>query len=418
MLIKTILNHIQKYNSFVYDSVTLSRTKAGEQCLIIKIISRSNGNRLCSKCQTVCPGYDRLKARLFQFVPLWGIPVFFSYAPKRVSCPTHGVVVEYLPWAEGKSSLTNTFKIYLSQWAKMLSWNKVAELFNVNWYQVFYAVEYVVEYGLKHRCLNNITAIGVDEIQYRVGYVYLTLIYQINSHCRRLLYVCQDRKAKSLLRFFRQFGKERSRYIKVACTDMWRAYLKVIRKMIPHALHILDRFHIMKMFNEAIDKTRRQEIKELKEDGFEHILKKSRWCLLKRKENQSASQLARLKELLKYNLKSIKCMLLRDSFQKFWQYRSPYWAEVFFKQWMLKVKNSNLDEMKKVASTLERHYELIFNYFKTEERFSMGIIEGFNNKAKLAMRKAYGFKQFRTIQVALYHQLGKLPEPILTHKFI
>jgi transposase len=173
----------------------------------------------------------------------------------------------------------------------------------------------------------------------------------------------------------------------------------------------------MKKFNEAIDKTRCKEAQELEEAGLEPILKNSRWCLLKNKNNQKESQLAKLKELLKYNLKSVKCMLLREAFQKFWTYRSAFWAKRFFDQWLDRVNRSNLDEMKKVAKMLRRHEELIFNWFKTKEHFSNGIVEGFNNKAKLTIKKAYGFKHFRTVEVALYHQLGNLPVPKFTHTF-
>jgi transposase len=153
------------------------------------------------------------------------------------------------------------FKLFLSYWAKHLSWSTVAELFKVQWYHVFEAVEWVVEYGLKHRCLENIKAIGIDEIQYRTGHVYLTLVYQIDFLCRRLLYVGKDRTAKSLLRFFHLFGQVRTSSLEVVCSDMWKPYLKVIAKKVPQAINILDRFHIMKKFNEAIDNTRRKEKK-------------------------------------------------------------------------------------------------------------------------------------------------------------
>ena len=143
----------------------------------------------------------------------------------------------------------------------------------------------------------------------------------------------------------------------------------------------------MKKFNEAIDNTRRQEIKELAQDGREQILKHSRWCLLKNKSNQKESELAKLKELVKYNLKSIKCVLLRDSFQKFWTYKYSAWAKKFFEQWLDRVQRSNLDEMKKVANTLENHRDLLFNWFKTKVKYSNSIVEGFNNKAKLAISK-------------------------------
>ena len=417
MLLKTLLNYCLKYSSFVYTQIKLIVADNNPQVIVL-IKSRKNGNKICSKCKRISSGYDRLPSRLFQFIPIWGIPVFFEYARRRVNCPIHGIVAEYIPWAEGKSPLTIPFKIHLAQWAKYLSWDNVAEIFNVNWYQVYFSVKYVVEFGLRHRILANINAIGIDEIQYRIGHKYLTLVYQIDSHCRRLLYVSKDRTAKSLLKFFRYFGKDRTLSLEVICSDMWRPYLKVIKKKALNAIQILDRFHIMKNINDAIDNTRRQEVKELETDGKEQILKRSRWVLLKNRKKQNETQLAKLKELLKYNLRSVKCMLLRDSFQKYWQYKSSTWAKKFFHQWLDRVKRSNLDEMKKVANTLEKHKELLFNWYKTKERYSNSVVEGFNNKSKLIMRKAFGFKQFDTIEIALYHQLGALPEPALAHKFL
>lgn len=131
MLIKTILNYCLKYNSFLYQKVHFSKNCNGDPEIIIDIAARANGKKLCSICKMQCRGYDRLSTRLFKFIPIWGIPVFFRYIPRRVECPVHGVVVEYIPWAEGKSHLTNVLKIYLSYWAKHLSWSTVAEIFKV-----------------------------------------------------------------------------------------------------------------------------------------------------------------------------------------------------------------------------------------------------------------------------------------------
>ena len=325
---------------------------------------------------------------------------------------------EWLPWAEGKSPLVNAFKIYLAQWVKHIPIETASQLFHVSWQNVFAAVKYVVEYGLQHRYLENVRSIGVDEILYRAGYKFLTLVYQIDSYCRRLLYVGEDRKVKTLLRFFRRFGKERSRWLKAVCCDMWKPYLKVIAKKAINAVIILDRFHIMRHFNEAIDTMRRQEARQLAKDGHEEILKHARWCLLKNQKNETTSQLAKLKDLVKYNLKVMKCRVLREAFNKFWQYQSVTWARKFLQQWITRVMSSRLEPMKKVARMLRSHDELILNWFRVSPRLSNGATEGFNNKAKLVMRKAYGFKKFQTIEIMLYHTLGELPTPPLTHRFL
>ena len=417
MLIKTLLNHCCKFKGFVYTNCYFEKKCIGEAQIIVEIEARSNGQKLCSKCRTPCSGYDTLPARDFRFIPIWGIAVFFRYARRRVLCPEHKVIVEWLPWADSKSRLTYALKIYLAHWAKHLSWKRVSDIFEVTWSNVFESVEYVVEYGLKHRCLDGIKAIGIDEIQYRLGHKYLTLVYQIDEGCRRLLYIGKDRTEETLKGFFEFFGETRSMALEVVCSDMWKPYLNVVAAMAGNALNILDRFHIMKKFNEAIDDLRRKEVRKLKEDGYEPLLKKSRWLLLKNKKNQSTSQLARLEQLVQYNLKTVKAYLLREAFQKFWSYKSPYWAEQFLNQWTRRAMYSKIDEVKKVAQMLRRHQPLILNWFRTKKRLSNSIVEGFNNKAKLTVRKSYGFRQYYTLEIALYHQLGELPVPELTHKF-
>ena len=149
--------------------------------------------------------------------------------------------------------------MFLSRWARRLSWKEVATIFNVSWDKVYRSVAWVVEYGLQHRSLDGVTAIGVDEVQFQKGHRYLTVVYQINAECRRLLWVGQDRSTKTLLRFFKMLGGERTAAIQFVCSDMWQPYLKVIGKKAGQATHILDRFHIVAKLNKALDEIRAAE---------------------------------------------------------------------------------------------------------------------------------------------------------------
>ena len=140
-------------------------------------------------------------------MPVWGIRVFFRYRMRRVNCKECGVVVEHLPWADGKKQLTKTYMQFLANWSKSLSWQEVAKTFKTSWKKVFYSVDYVVHWGLEHRSLSNVLAIGIDEIAIHAGHKYLTLVYQIDKNCVRLLWAGKDRTVKTVLRFFRMFGK-------------------------------------------------------------------------------------------------------------------------------------------------------------------------------------------------------------------
>lgn len=385
--------------------------------LEVDVAARANGRACCSICGLAGPGYDRLALRRFEFVPLWGMKVFLVYAPRRVECRRCGVRVERLPWAMGKHRLTDRYAWFLARWARRLSWKEVAEVFGSSWDSVFRSVEMAVEWGRAHADYSGVRAIGIDEIAWQRGHKYLTLVYQIDAHCKRLLWVGNRRKVRTLLGFFRWFGAERSREIRYICSDMWKPYLKVIAKKAGQAVHVLDRFHIMTHFSKALDEVRAGETRALKARGYEPVLTRSRWLLLKRPENLSGQQDVRLAELLQYNLRSVRAYLLKEEFQFFWSYVSPYWAGRFLDQWCTKTMRSKIEPMKKVAKMLRRHRPLLLNWFRAKGQLSSGVVEGFNGKAKLTSRKAFGFRTYHGNEIALYHALGALPEPEFTHRF-
>lgn len=416
MQIKSILNRVQKFKSFVYAAVRWAE-HAGEPALEVEVEARANGRARCSGCGRAGPGYDRLARRRFEFVPLWGIKVFFLYAPRRVDCRGCGVRVEWLPWASGKHRLTDAYAWFLARWARRLSWKEVAQVFASSWDSVFRSVEMAVEWGRAHADYSGVQAIGIDEIAWKRGHRYLTLVYQIDSGSKRLLWVGKHRKVKTLLSFFRWFGAERSHQLKYICSDMWKPYLKVVAKKAGQAVHVLDRFHIMAHFSKALDAVRAEETKALKAKGYEPVLTRSRWLLLKRPENLSDQQDIRLAELLKYNLRSVRAYLLKEEFQVFWSYVSPYWAGRFLDQWCTKTMRSKIEPMKKVARMLRRHRPLLLNWFRAKGQISSGVVEGFNGKAKLTSRKSFGFRTYHGAETALYHTLGALPEPEFTHRF-
>jgi hypothetical protein len=97
---------------------------------------------------------------------------------------------------------------------------------------------------------------------------------------------------------------------------------------------------------------------------------------------------------------------------------SPAWAGKFLDEWCRQTMRSRIEPMKKIARSLRQHRELILNYFRAQKLLSSGVVEGLNNKAKVTMRKSYGFRTYRVLELALYHSLGKLPEPELTHDFL
>jgi transposase len=322
-----------------------------------------------------------------------------------------------MPWASGKSPLTQAYAWFLARWARRLSWKEVAQVFCTSWDSVFRSVEMAVEWGRAHQDLGGVRAIGIDEVAWRKGHKYLTLVYQIDSHCKRLLWIGRERKAKTLLGFFRWLGAERSGELRYICSDMWKPYLKVIARKAGQAVNVLDRFHIMAHFSKALDEVRAGEAKALKARGYEPVLTKTRWLLLKRPEHLTDKQEIKLAELLRYNLRSVRAYLLKEEFQLFWTYVSPYWAGRFLDRWCTQAMRSKIEPMKKVAKMLRGHRALLLNWFRAKGQLSSGVVEGFNTKAKLTSRKSFGFRTYHGAEIALYHALGALPEPNFTHRF-
>lgn len=417
MLVTTILNKIEEHKGFVFGKAHMVIDETARERIEVPVRPRKNGKARCSACGKPAPSYDRLEERRFRYVPLWGIAVMLVYAMRRVDCPRCGVKVEQVPWATGKSPVTRSLALFLADWAKLLSWQEVGRRFDVGWHRVFDAVRYVVEWGLEHRDVSGITAIGVDEIQFGRGHRYLTVVYQLCGNARRLLFVGPNRDSAAFSAFFDEMGEEWCAEITHVCSDMWQAYLKVIKRRLENAMHILDRFHIVKLLNEAVDKVRRQEAAELRKQGLD-LLKGMRYAFLKRPDNLTEGQQEQLLAVMgKRWLRTVRAYLWKEKFQLFWNYTSPYWARRYLQRWCKGAMRSRLVPIKKFVRTIRSHEDLIMNWFEAKKLYNSGAVEGMNRKINLITRKSYGYRNLEVLKIALFHTLGDLPEPTITHRF-
>ena len=417
MHVESILRRLQPQPGFVYERVRWGGSSSRPQ-LWVHVRPRRRSRGRCSSCFQKRPGYDVLDTRHFAFVPLWGLAVWLIYAMRRVDCLRCGVTVEAVPWATGKMQTTHALAWFLASWAKVLSWKETARRFHTSWDTVFRSVEHAVRWGLAHRSLDDILSIGVDELSWKKRHKYMTLVYQLDHGRRRLLHIARTRTASAFATFFDMLGPERSEKILFVASDMWKAFLKVVRARCPSATHVLDRFHVMALLSKAIDAVRREEVRSLRAAGRPALLTKTRWVLLKRRENRSSKDRGVMRRLLGLNLRSVRACLLKEEFQRFWAYRSLRHAEAFLRRWTTMAMRSQLAPFKTFARTLREHQPEILNWLATRNLFAIGATEGFNNKARVTTRKAYGFRSYEHAEIALYHALGELPEPDwLAHRF-
>lgn len=422
--LKTLLNETQPFNGFIYESAELKKiTKAfGIQEMELQVMIREHKQRkpYCSQCGQPASVYDHLPMRDWLHVPLWNIPVRMFYSPRRVDCPTCGITVETMPWNEGKRPYTKAMMIFLCQWARRLSWREVATVFGVSWDTVYRSVTWIVEWGLARRELTGITAIGIDELHVHKGKKadnFATVIYQVDEHYKRLLWIGKRRSARALLSGLKTLGMEKLASVRVVVSDMWRPYVAVARKHLSQAVHILDRFHITALLNQAVDKVRRSENYTLTGPRRKERLKNTRWLLLKPYAKVRGHAREHLNRVIHSTLKTARAWALKDAFAHFWTYNHPRYAKVFLDTWITRALRSRLPPLCKFAKTMRAHEPLIMNWFTFKKAFSSAAVEGLNNKVRVVTRRSYGFKSFHVLEIVLYHTLGKLPEPELTHQF-
>ncbi|MES0447282.1 MAG: ISL3 family transposase [Desulfobacterales bacterium] len=408
MLVETLIQNTLEMQGFRVVSV-----KFVEDNLEAELAPDRRYAPRCGVCGQRATYRDTRTTRRFRHVPLWGITVHLLCAPRRVNCKhCGGVHVEALPWSSGKQRFTRALTVTLATWAKILTWKQVATLFHCSWSTVAVAVDEAVRYGLANRDLSGITLIGIDEISRKRGHVYVTNVYDLDS--RRLLWSGEGRGKDTLRSFFETFGQERTAKLAGICCDMWQPYVDVVKEKAPHALLVFDKFHIVQHLSKAVDLVRRDEIRE-KGAAHKALMNKTRYIWLKNPWNLTSKQKGRLSELEKLNLKINRAYLLKEAFRGFWDYRNPVWAKHYLDKWFWWATHSRLQPMRNFAWMLRRRQDDLLNYF--DAPIDNGTVEGLNNKAKVIIHKAYGFRTASNYIRNLYHCMADLPLPKTMHTF-
>lgn len=425
--VKSILRDTHDFDACCLQKVQLlkpCKTDKPDTAPTVEVHLRPHPRRkaICSGCQEPAPGYDTLPLRHWHYLHLLHCLVILYYAPRRVNCRRCGVKVEWMKWSAGKSPYAVPLMHVLARWARRLSWKEVAGIFQVSWDAVYRSVQWLVGYGLEHRKLDGVSAIGVDELHWGKGKKsanFITVLYQIDAGMRRLLWVGMTRRQATLARGLRELEKRKAglcKGIKVVCSDMWKPFLKVIRERLPQALNVLDPFHIAQHLNRGVDEVRRKEQSRMNK-AQKAMVKGSRFLFLKRGTRVRGVARRKLEAALVALQETGQAWVFKEAFRRFWKYRSPGWAAAWLDHWVEVVRRSEIRPMMRVAEMMARHKELMLNYFRAKKQYTNAVTEGKNHKARVMLAKSYGHRSYKVLELALYHALGELPEPPRTHKF-
>ena len=232
--------------------------------------------------------------------------------------------------------------------------------------------------------------IGIDEISIRKGHTYRIVVSDLERH-RPIWFGGTDRSEESMDKFYEWLGARKSGRIRLAVMDMWKAFEKSTRKNAPQSAILYDKFHVMRHLGEALDQVRKQEYARVQGQDRSFI-KGQKYTLLSNKENLTLDGRKALKKLLSVNKRINIAYLLKESFGQLWSYQTEGWARRFFENWKASLKWQRLQPYEKFAKMIEKHWDGIAAYSNTENKVSLGFVEGLNNKIRVIQRRAYGLR--------------------------
>lgn len=358
---------------------------------------------VCPDCGRSCSIHDRAEERTWRHLDTMQFETRIHSAVPRSRCPEHGVKTMQVAWAGRHSRFTlafEAFAIVVLQACSTVS--KASSLLRLNWHGVQEIKRRAVERGLSRREPGDLPHIGLDEKNYGRGKVATVLSDQIGHRIWDLTPGCDHRAG---LEAIGTLPESAPTEVMAACIDMSAAYRKAVREGLPEADIVHDRFHVSKLLGAAVDQVRRAEMKGL-EAQMHKELKGSRYLWLTNPENLSHKQKARFKLLQQSEWKVGHAWTLKEAFRHFWDYHRLGWATRFFKEWVQWARSLRLAPMTRVANTLEKHFDGLYNYIF--HRITNAQSEGFNSAIQSVTSNARGFRSFETFRIAVLFRHGKL----------
>jgi len=300
------------------------------------------------------------------------------------------VTMEHLAWLADHPLTTKRFALHIGERCRKESIKDVAEEFGLDWRRVKEMEMQYMQAQLAQAPAPEPKAIGIDEISIRKGHNYRIVVSDLERHIP-IWFGGVNRSEESMNLFYDWLGPEKSKQIRLAVMDMWKAFEKSTVSKAPNAAILYDKFHIMRHLGEAIDAVRKSEYYRLSGNDRAFI-KGQKYNLLSRKENLKLPAKRALKLLLSKNKRLYTAYLLKESFGQLWDYTYEGAARTFFDNWKASLKWQRLKPFEEFAKLIERHWDGIAAYCKEENRVSLGFVEGLNNKIRVFQRRAYGLK--------------------------
>jgi transposase len=378
--------------------------KLAEKQVEIELGWQWGSDAKCPECGRACSLHDSAPERTWRHLDTMQFITVIRARTPRANCPEHGVKTMTVPWAAPQGRFTLHFERFAIE--VLLACANVqagCELLGIGWETGHEIMKRAVERGLERRQLDQLKHLGMDEKSFRRGHSYIALLTDLEQS--RVLEVVEDRTTEAAGQLWESLSPEQKATVEAVAVDMWEPFIQSVRAQVPAADVVHDKFHVSKYLNEAVDKVRRQEHKELQAQGDE-TLKGSRQLWLYNPQNFSPEQAAEFAALKDLQLKVARAWAAKELFTKFWQYQEAGWARRFFKDWFGWVSRSRLKPMIALARMLKRHLENLLTYLK--HHITNAVTEGLNSKIQSLKSAARGFRNFKNYRTRILFFCGKL----------
>jgi len=353
----------------------------------------------CSVCgEGDCKPYDT-KKKTWRHLDFFQHKAYIHARVPRVNCPEHGIKTVKVPWGRPKSGFTLMFEAYIMTLAKEMPIGPIAQLVGEHDTRIWRIIHHYVGQARAKEDYSDITKVGLDETSRSRGHNYCSIFVDLEKS--KVIFAVPGKKAEVITNFKSDFEGHKgiSENVKDFCVDMSPAFIAGIERHFPNAKITFDKFHIMKIINEAVDQVRREEQLEL------GLLKATRYIWLKNPGNLTKKQEGKLNDIKKMNTKTLRAYHLKLAFQEFFD-QEPADAPIFLQKWYFWATHSRLEPMKKAAATIKKHWPGIVRWFVS--RVNNGILEGLNSLIQAAKRRARGYRTVENLIAMVYLIGGKL----------
>ena len=379
-----------------------------EQAEVVVTVEHPSGTKFCCpQCDRDLGCYDHAPPRRWRHLDSCQFKTLLECSVPRVECPEHGVKQVAVPWASPGSRFTLMFEAFAIKLLKATQNVKGAsQILRIGWEATWRIMERAVSRGKARKQAQPLPHIGIDEKSFAKGQSYMTLIYDLDNSTVEA--VAQGHNAEAADECFSKLLPGQIETVEAIAMDMSAAFVKSAKANIPLAENkiVHDRFHVMKLMTEAVDKTRKRENKSLQAEG-DTRLTGTRYIWLKNVDNLSENQFEAFTKLSEEKLQTGKAWAYKEMLRDLWHHDTAKEAKAFFRFWYKKVIHTNLDEVKKVARTIKQRIENIANYCDFDG-LTNAVAEGINSKIQSIKRRVGGFRNESNYETAIFFYCGGL----------